>query len=88
MEHGEAPEAGAKRERGETMTKKIRSNLFFLKQFGFNDSLLQTIFQLRLDPLESIFNNENEIIMEIESKFTDKDREFLLVTKKEYKILC
>jgi DNA processing protein len=60
---------------GETMTKKIRSNLFFLKQFGFNESLLQAIFQLRLDPIESIFNNENEMIMEIESKFTDKDRE-------------
>ncbi|MGE7023352.1 DNA-processing protein DprA [Solibacillus cecembensis] len=75
IEHEEAPKSGAKRERGETMTNKIRSNLFYLKQFGFNDSLLQTIFQLRLDPLESIFNNENEMIMEIESKFTDKDRE-------------
>lgn len=57
------------------MTKKIRSNLFYLKQFGFNDSLLQTIFQLKLDPLEIIFNNEIEMVMEIESKFTDKDRE-------------
>lgn len=57
------------------MTKKIRSDLFYLKQFGFNDSLLQAIFQLKLDPIVSIFNNENELIMEIESKFTDKDRE-------------
>ncbi|CAG9623685.1 DNA-processing protein DprA [Sutcliffiella rhizosphaerae] len=57
------------------MTKKIRSDLFFLKQYGFNDSLLQTIFQLSLDPIKSIFNNENELIMEIESMFTEKDRE-------------
>ncbi|MCM2983833.1 DNA-protecting protein DprA [Niallia circulans] len=57
------------------MQKKIRSNLFFLKQFGFSDSLLQTIFQLNLDPLESIFNNKCEIIIGIESEFKDKDRE-------------
>lgn len=57
------------------LTKQLRSNLFYLKQFGFNEELLNTIYQLNLDPLESIFNYEREIIMEIESKFTDKDRQ-------------
>ncbi|MFJ7920006.1 DNA-processing protein DprA [Lysinibacillus fusiformis] len=56
------------------MTGKIRSNLFYLKQFGFNDSLLQNIFILGLDPITIIFNRECKISAELESKFTDKDR--------------
>lgn len=57
------------------MSNRVRSNLFYLKQFGFSDSLLKAIYHLELDPLESIFNNEYEIILEIESKFNDKDRQ-------------
>lgn len=56
------------------MTKKLRSNLFYLKQFGFNDTLLQNIFLLGLDPINVIFDKGYEMSTEVQSKFTDKDR--------------
>lgn len=56
------------------MTGNIRSDLFYLKQFGFNDSLLQNIFLLGLDPIKVIFNRGYTISAELESRFTDKDR--------------
>lgn len=56
------------------MVKNIRSELFFLKQFGFNNILLQNIFLLGIDPIEIIFNKGYKIYAELESKFTDKDK--------------
>ncbi|MDA2780968.1 DNA-processing protein DprA [Bacillus cereus group sp. Bc002] len=56
------------------MVKNIRSELFFLKQFGFNNTLLQEIFLLGIDPIKIIFNKGYKISAELESRFTDKDR--------------
>ena len=56
------------------MVENIRSELFFLKQFGFNNTLLQDIFLLGIDPIKIIFNKGYKIHAELESKFTDKDR--------------
>ncbi|EAD7931638.1 hypothetical protein ACG24_15100 [Listeria monocytogenes] len=56
------------------MSVKVRSELFFLKQFGFNDTLLQHIFLLRIDPVDAIFNSENLLHMELEKKFTVKEK--------------
>ncbi|PRT14062.1 DNA processing protein DprA [Bacillus toyonensis] len=56
------------------MVENIRSELFFLQQFGFNNTLLQDIFLLRVDPIKIIFNSGYKIYAELDSKFTDKDR--------------
>lgn len=56
------------------MVENIRSELFFLKQFGFNNTLLQDIFLLGVDPIKIIFNRGYKIYAELDSKFTDKDR--------------
>lgn len=56
------------------MVKNVRSELFFLKQFGFNNILLQNIFLLGIDPIEIIFNKGYKIYANLESKFTDKDK--------------
>ncbi|MGN4679679.1 DNA-processing protein DprA [Bacillus cereus group sp. MYBK223-2] len=56
------------------MVENIRSELFFLKQFGFNNTLLQDIFLLEIDPIKIIFNKGYKIYAELEKKFTDKDR--------------
>ncbi|PEV55412.1 DNA processing protein DprA [Bacillus cereus] len=56
------------------MVENIRSELFFLKQFGFNNTLLQAIFLLGIDPIKIIFNKGYKIYAELENKFTDKDR--------------
>ncbi|MEI5913429.1 DNA-processing protein DprA [Bacillus albus] len=56
------------------MVENIRSELFFLKQFGFNNTLLQNIFLLGIDPIKIIFNKGYKIYAELENKFTDKDR--------------
>ncbi|MBF4502251.1 DNA-processing protein DprA [Savagea sp. SN6] len=52
------------------MSENIRSELFFLKQFGFSDTLLQHIFLLGTDPLQTIFNSETKMY----DKFTSKER--------------
>ena len=36
------------------MVDNIRSELFFLKQFGFNNTLLQDIFLLGINPIKAI----------------------------------
>ncbi|HAZ5953178.1 TPA: DNA processing protein DprA [Staphylococcus aureus] len=51
----------------------MRTELFFLKQFGFNNTLLQEIFIKGLDPIKTIFSNEYLIRANIGRKFTDKD---------------
>ncbi|PIC68944.1 DNA processing protein DprA [Sporosarcina sp. P16b] len=56
------------------MVENVRSELFFLKQFGFNNTLLQDVFLLGIDPIKIIFNSGYKIYPELESKFTDKDR--------------
>ncbi|PTJ61200.1 DNA processing protein DprA [Mammaliicoccus sciuri] len=55
------------------MVKNIRTELFFLKQFGFNNTLLQEIFIKELDPIKTIFSNEYIISANLGNKFTDKD---------------
>ena len=55
------------------MSENIRSELFFLKQFGFSNTLLQHIFLLGIDPIQAIFNSESKI-NELEGKFTNKER--------------
>lgn len=56
------------------MSENIRSELFFLKQFGFNNTLLQYIFLLGIDPIQAIFNRKYKTDAELEGKFTDKER--------------
>ena len=48
------------------MVENIRSELFFLKQFGFNNTLLQDIFLLGIDPINIIFNRGYKIYAELE----------------------
>ncbi|CAI8949594.1 DNA processing protein [Priestia megaterium] len=57
------------------MVENMRSELFFLKQFGFNDTLLQEIFLLGINPIEIIFNNGYQLYAEFENKFTSRDRD-------------
>ncbi|MEB9405650.1 DNA-processing protein DprA [Bacillus cereus] len=56
------------------MQGNVRSELFFLKQFGFNDTLLQYIFLSGEDPLQVIFNNENSLHREVTKLFTEKEK--------------
>lgn len=56
------------------MSENIRSELFFLKQFGFNNTLLQYIFLSGIDPIQAIFNRKYKTYTELEEKFTDKER--------------
>lgn len=56
------------------MSDNIRSELFFLKQYGFNNTLLQHIFLLGIDPIESIFNDKYKSHDELEKKFTDREK--------------
>lgn len=55
------------------MVNNLRSELFFLKQFGFNNTLLQDIFLLGIDPIKAIFDNGYRVYPDLEKKFTDKD---------------
>lgn len=55
------------------MANNIRSELFFLKQFGFNNTLLQDIFLLGIDPIKAIFDSRYLAYPDLERKFTDKD---------------
>lgn len=57
------------------MVKNIRSELFFLKQFGFSSKLLESIFILEYSPLNAIFEEWSSERFYVESDFTDKDRE-------------
>jgi len=60
------------------MTKKIRSSLFFLKQYGFSSKLLEYLFLSNLDPVSELFHNncfENNIPQKY---FTKKDKELSL----------
>lgn len=45
------------------MVENIRSELFFLKQFGFNNTLLQDIFLLGIDPINIIFNRDTKYML-------------------------
>lgn len=53
--------------------ENIRAELFFLKQFGFSSTLLNSIFLLKKDPLNIIFNKEYELYFELINNFTEKD---------------
>lgn len=56
------------------MPENIRSELFFLKQFGFNSALLQYVFFLGVDPIQAIFSNESLTHLKLKEKFTDKEK--------------
>lgn len=68
--------------------ENIRAELFFLKQFGFSSSLLQSIFLLKKDPIKVIFDKEYELYFELFNNLTEKD--FKLSTKfnlyKDFKV--
>lgn len=55
------------------MVDNIRSELFFLKQFGFNNALLQDVFLLGIDPIKAIFESGYRVYPDLERRFTDKD---------------
>src|SRR5699024_1230798 len=56
------------------MSENIRSELFFLKQFGFNDILLEHVFFLGVDPIQVIFDSKHLLHWELENIFTDKEK--------------
>lgn len=56
------------------MRNNIRSELFFLKQFGFNNILLEYIFLSGLDPIQVIFNSKLELDKDIEFLFSEKEK--------------
>lgn len=55
------------------MSKFIRSDLFFLHQFGFSSQLLEKIYLQNLDPIRVIFNNSSARNNELKELFTNKD---------------
>ncbi|MFS6999849.1 DNA-processing protein DprA [Carnobacterium maltaromaticum] len=65
------------------MTNNIKSELFFLKQFGYSDSLLEYIFLYGQNPIYFIFDNEE--YSDIEKKLFTKKDEKLSFCKEEYK---
>lgn len=54
------------------MSKFIRSDLFFLHQFGFSSKLLEKIYLQNLDPIKIIFN-KNSANNNLKELFTEKD---------------
>lgn len=60
--------------RGLTMVVNIRSELFFLKQFGFSAKLLESIFLLEYSPINAIFDTWSPEHFHVDSDFTEKDR--------------
>ncbi|EGS1164556.1 DNA processing protein DprA, partial [Enterococcus faecalis] len=56
------------------MQENIRSELFFLKQFGFNDILLQHIFLSGLDPIQVIFKKDIDLEINLEDLFSEKEK--------------
>lgn len=63
--------------------ENIRSELFFLKQFGFSNTLLQKIYLLGLNPVETIFHDNFENKNELDKYLTKKDLS-LSVNNNEY----
>lgn len=61
--------------KGEVMTENIKSQLFFLKQFGFSENLLTLIYELGINPLHAIFNHDYENLDLIKDTFTPRDKE-------------
>lgn len=53
------------------MKKNIRSELFFLKQYGFNDNTLQKLFLSKVDPLEYIFKKNQNYLQDLEINLSD-----------------
>lgn len=62
------------------MVENIRSELFFLKQFGFNNTLLQDIFLLGIDPINIIFNRGYKIYAELEKNLLIKTESWQKIT--------
>src|SRR5690625_5750282 len=55
------------------MSENIRSELFFLKQFGFNDILLEHVFFLGVDPIQVIFDSKHLLHWELENIFRSEE---------------
>jgi len=69
------------------MKENIRSELFFLKQFGFSSALLQHVFLLGLDPIDVIFyQNSNQY--ELKRNLTKKETKLSMniIEYKRFKI--
>ena len=58
--------------KGEGMSSNIKSELFFLKQFGFSNRLLEEIYLSEKAPLFIVFSKNEEICKKF--KFSKKDR--------------
>src|SRR5699024_5801124 len=56
------------------MSENIRSELFFLKQFGFNDILLEHVFFLELYPIKINLDSKHILNLELDNIFTDKEK--------------
>lgn len=63
------------------MGQNIRSELFFLKQFGFSDRLLEAVYLSGALPMDILFSEET-ITMKDDFFFTEKDKE---LSKKQRK---
>lgn len=63
------------------MVTNIRSQLFFLKQFGFSEKFLNHIYDLKVNPVNCVFNLEKELFIINNSFLTPHD--VILASKKD-----
>lgn len=57
------------------MLKNVRSELFFLKQYGISEKLLEFLYQQEMSPLDTVFNHNSLSHQEALKYFTKKDVE-------------
>lgn len=57
------------------MKNNTRSELFFLKQYGFNENTLKKLFLSKVNPLEYLFKKSPKDLQEIGIKFTNLEIE-------------
>lgn len=62
------------------MKKNTRSQLFFLKQFGFSGKLLDIIYRSDLNPLDVVFNHRGENFNSMSTFFSPKDKKLSFLT--------
>ena len=61
-------------EKGGVKLSDLKAHLFFLKQFGFRDTLLETIYLMNLNPVRAIFDNNYIEAYDIKQTFTKKEK--------------
>lgn len=52
----------------------LKAHLFFLKQFGFRDTLLETIYLMKLHPMRAIFDYNYIEAYDIKRNFIEKEK--------------